>query len=139
MRRRKFITLLGGAATWPLAARAQQTERIRRIGVLGSGAAADDPEQQANIAVFLQVLQQLGWADGRNAQIEYRFGAGNPGNVHKYTAELAALVPDVIFAAGTASVGQMLQATRTVPIVFVYVADPVGAGFASYPPASAEA
>jgi putative tryptophan/tyrosine transport system substrate-binding protein len=130
MRRRKFLSLVGGAAAaWSLPARAQQGDPMRRIGVLGSGAAADDPEQQANIAEFLQVLQQLGWADGRNAQIEYRFGAGNPGNVHKYTAELAALVPDVIFAAGTASVGQMLQATRTVPIVFVYVADPVGAGF----------
>jgi ABC-type uncharacterized transport system substrate-binding protein len=130
MRRRAFITLLGGAAAaWPLAARAQQPERMRRIGVLLGGAGADDPDRQANIAAFLQVLQQLGWTDGRNVKIEYRSPAGDASNTRKYAAELAALAPDVILSSGTAGTGPLLQATRTVPIVFVNVADPVGAGF----------
>ena len=129
LRRREFITLLGGsAAGWPLAARAQQPERMRRIGVL-TGAAADDPEAQARIAAFLQGLQQLGWTDGRNVRIDYRWGAGNADNIRKYAAELVALAPDVILATGSAAMGPLLQATRTVPIVFVIVADPVGAGF----------
>ncbi len=129
MRRREFITLLGGAAAaWPLAARAQQAERMRRIGVLTAGA-ADDPDVQARIAAFLQALQQLGWTDGRNVRIDYRWGAGNADNIRKYAAELVALAPDVILATGTATMAPLLQATRTVPIVFVSVADPVGAGF----------
>jgi putative ABC transport system substrate-binding protein len=129
MRRREFITLLGGAAAWPLAARAQQSERMRRIGVLTAATPADDPDGQARLAAFLQVLQQLGWTDGRNLRIDYRWGLGDANNIRRYAAELAALAPDVILSVGTASMGPLLQATRTVPIVFVSVADPVGAGF----------
>ena len=130
MRRREFIGgILGSAATWPLAARAQQGEQMRRIGVLTSGAAADDPDGQVRSAAFVQGLQQLGWTDGRNIRIDYRWGAGDADNTRKYAAELVALAPDVILASGTASVAPLLQATRTVPIVFVQVTDPVGAGF----------
>jgi putative ABC transport system substrate-binding protein len=130
MRRREFITLLGGAAAaWPLAASAQQDERMRRIGVLTAATPADDPDGQARLAAFLQVLQQLGWTDGRNLRIDYRWGLGDANNIRRYAAELAALAPDVILSVGTASMGPLLQATRTVPIVFVSVADPVGAGF----------
>ncbi|MGB8744368.1 MAG: ABC transporter substrate-binding protein [Pseudolabrys sp.] len=130
MRRREFIGgILGSAATWPLAARAQQGEQMRRIGVLTSGAAADDPDGQVRSAAFVQGLQQLGWTDGRNIRIDYRWGAGDADNMRKYAAELVALAPDVILASGTASVAPLLQATRTVPIVFVQVTDPVGAGF----------
>ena len=129
MRRREFITLLGGAAAaWPLAARAQQGERMRRIGVLMS-LAADDPEGQARIAAFLQALQQLGWTDGRNVRIDTRWAAGDADRIRRYAAELVALAPDVILASGASTVGPLLQATRTVPIVFAQVADPVGAGF----------
>ena len=128
MRRREFIGLLGGATAWPLAARAQQPERVRRIGVL-MGLAADDPDAQASIAAFLQGLQQLGWTDGRNVRIDIRWGAGDADNIRKYAAELVALAPDVILASGSPTVAPLLQATRTVPIVFVDVADPVGAGF----------
>ena len=129
MKRREFITLLGGAAAaWPLAARAQQGERMRRIGVLMS-TAADDPEGQARIAAFLQGLQQLGWTDGRNVRIDIRWAAGDADRIRRYAAELVALAPDVILATGGAAVGPLLQATRTVPIVFAQVADPVGAGF----------
>ena len=129
IRRREFITLLGGAAAaWPLVARAQQGERIRRIGVLMT-LAADSPDAQANFAAFLQGLQQLGWTDDRNVRIDYRWGAGDADNIRKYAAELAALAPDVIFAAGGPSVGPLLQATRAVPIVFAAVPDPVGSGF----------
>jgi len=124
-----FITLVGGAAaTWPLTARAQGA-RMRRIGVLTSGAAADDPDGQTRNAAFLEGLQQLGWTDGRNIRIDYRFGAGDADNMRKYAAELVALAPDVILGSGTASVAPLLQATRTVPIVFAQVTDPVGAGF----------
>ena len=130
MKRREFITLLGGgAAGWPLAVRAQQPERMRRIGVLTSGAIADDPDGRARSAAFLQGLQQLGWTDGRNIRIDYRWGAGDADNLRKYAAELVALAPEVILATGSVSVGPLLQATRTVPIVFAYVPDPVGAGF----------
>jgi putative ABC transport system substrate-binding protein len=133
VRRRKFITLLGSAATpsilWPLAAGAQQGERMRRIGMLTGGPSPDDPDAQANIAAFLQALQQLGWTDGRNLRIEYRWGLGNPADIRKSAEELAALTPDVILSTGTASLAPLLQATRTVPIVFNNVADPVGAGF----------
>jgi putative ABC transport system substrate-binding protein len=130
MRRREFITLVGGAAaSWPLAARAQQGERMRRIGVLTSGAAADDPDGQTRSAAFVQGLRQLGWTDGRNMRIDHRWGAGDADNLRKYAAELVALAPDVIMASGTATVAPLLQATRTVPIVFAQVTDPVGAGF----------
>jgi putative tryptophan/tyrosine transport system substrate-binding protein len=130
MRRREFITLLGGSvATWPLVARAEQPERMRRIGVL-MAAAADDSESQARIAGFLQALQQLGWADGRNVRIDTRWATTNPDDIRRHAAELVALAPDVILAAtGTVTVVALLQATRTVPIVFVAVIDPVGAGF----------
>ncbi len=130
MRRRAFIKLVGGgvAAAWPIAARAQQGERMRRIGVL-TGVAADDPEGQARIAAFLQGLQQLGWTDGRNMRIEYRWGAGSASDLRKYAAELAALAPEVIFAAGGTSLGTLLQVTRAVPVVFAIVPDPVGSGF----------
>jgi putative ABC transport system substrate-binding protein len=128
MRRRTFITLLGStAAAWPLAARAQQGERMRRIGVLVS--VADDPEGQARIAAFLHHLQQLGWADGRNVRIDIRWAGGDADRFRKYAAELVALAPDVILAAGGAVVPSLLQATRTVPIVFTQTSDPVGAGF----------
>jgi putative tryptophan/tyrosine transport system substrate-binding protein len=128
MRRREFITFFGSAAAaWPLAARAQQAERIRRIGVLMS-LAADDPEDQARVAAFRQGLQQLGWTDGRNIRIDYRWGAGEPDRYRKYAAELVALGPDVILATGDAT-GPLQQATHTVPIVFVLVADPVSAGY----------
>jgi putative ABC transport system substrate-binding protein len=127
MRRREFITLLGAAA-WPLAARAQQGEPIRRIGVLMS-LAAYDPQGQARITAFLQALQQLGWTDGRNLQIDTRWAAGNAEDIRKYAAELTALAPDVILASGGSVAGPLVQATRTVPIVFTQTPDPVGAGF----------
>jgi putative ABC transport system substrate-binding protein len=128
MRRREFITLLGGAAAWPLVATAQQPDRMRRIGVLMS-VAADDPEGQARMAAFLQGLQQLGWTDGRNVRIDTRWAAGNADDVRKYATELVALAPDVILGAGSFSLGPLLQTTHSVPIVFVHVPDPVGAGF----------
>jgi putative ABC transport system substrate-binding protein len=130
MRRREFITLLGGtAAAWPLAARAQQGGAMRRIGVLTAGTAPQDADMQVRNAAFLQTLQQLGWTVGRNVQIDYRWGMGSAESNRRYAAELVALAPDVIVSTGTAAVGPLLQATRTVPIVFVSVADPVGAGF----------
>src|SRR5450631_3994309 len=126
--RREFITLLGGAAAWPLRARAQQPDRMRRIGVLTPGA-ADEPENKARIAAFLLGLRELGWTDGSNVQIVYRWSGGNAADTRKYASELAALAPDVILATGSAGAGPMLQATRTVPIVFAIVPDPVGSGF----------
>jgi ABC-type uncharacterized transport system substrate-binding protein len=128
MNRRAFISLLGGAAAaWPLAAQAQQPDRMRRIGVL-MNVAADDPEGQARIVAFVQGLQQLGWSDGRNVQIDIRWGGGDPERIHKYAAELVALAPDAILATSTIVVRPLQQATHTVPIVFVQVIDPVGAG-----------
>jgi putative ABC transport system substrate-binding protein len=129
LKRRLFITLLGGAAAaWPLAARAQPRERIRRIGVLMT-VAPDDPEAPRRVTAFAQGLQQLGWTDGHNVRIEYRWGSSDPERARSFSAELVALAPDVIFATGGATVGPLLQATRAVPIVFVNVPDPVGAGF----------
>ena len=129
MRRREFIALLGGAAAaWPLAARAQPGERVRRIGVL-LPATADDPEFQARFTAFLQVLRELGWTDGRNVQIDTRWATANAAEIRRHAAELVALAPDIILANGSAVVGALQQATRTVPIVFVVVAEPVGAGF----------
>jgi putative ABC transport system substrate-binding protein len=127
MRRREFITLLGGAAAWPLGARAQQGERIRRIGVL-LNAAADDPDYQAWVGAFRQALQELGWIDGRNVRIDTRWATNNAADIRKHAAELAELAPDVILAPGTSIVGPLLQATRTVPIVFPIIADPVAGG-----------
>src|SRR5499427_7109076 len=129
MRRRNFIALLGGAVAWPLAARAQQSgERVRRIGVL-MPLAEDDPEGQSRLRAFVQGLQQSGWTDGRNLRIDNRWGAGDAERIRKYAAELAALTPDVILAGGGAVIPSLLQATRTVPIVFTQTPDPVGAGF----------
>jgi putative tryptophan/tyrosine transport system substrate-binding protein len=128
MQRREFITLLGGAvAGWPLIVRAQQPERMRRIGVL-MGPAADDPDGQARVAALLQGLQQLGWAVGRNVRVDIRWAAGNADDSRRYAAELVTLASDVIVANGSMSMVPLLQATRSVPIVFVVVPDPVGAG-----------
>jgi len=128
MKRREFITLLGGAAAaWPLAARAQQAERMRRIGVLAP-TAPDDAEAQTRFAALRQGLQRFGWIEGRNLQIDARWGAGDAGAIGSAATELAALAPDVIVASGSAAAA-ILQATRTVPIVFVSVPDPVGSGF----------
>ena len=129
MKRREFITLLGGAAAaWPLAVGAQQSERVRRIGMMAS-LVADDAESAARQAAFLQSLQELGWTAGRNVRIDTRLGARDGERVRQYAAELVALAPDVIVATGGPSVGALQQATRTIPIVFTNVVDPVGAGF----------
>src|SRR5262245_33895353 len=127
-RRREFMTLLGGAAVWPLAARAQQPQQMRRIGVLNTFA-ADDQEGHARVAAFLQALQPFGWIIGRNVRVEQRWGTGDLASTRKNAAELVALAPDVILTSSAAGVAPLLEATRTVPIVFVLVADPVGAGF----------
>src|SRR5262245_17933546 len=127
LRRREFITLLGGASAWPLAARAQQSAKTRRIGVLMSFA-ADDPAGQSRVLAFAQALAQLGWTDGRNVRIDLRWGAGDPERFRAYAAELVALDPDVILAPSTAPVRAMLQVTRSVPIVFAAATDPVGGG-----------
>jgi putative ABC transport system substrate-binding protein len=128
MRRREFVLGLGGAATWPLAARAQQGERMRRIGVL-MNTAADDPEGQARIAAFHQGLQEWGWTLGRNARIDVRWGAVDAESSRLYAAEVVGLAPDVILATGSAAMGALQQTTRTLPSVFAAVIDPVGAGF----------
>src|SRR5262249_17319084 len=130
LRRREFIALLGGAAAaWPVAARAQQpAERMRRVGVLMS-VAADGPEGQARMAAFLKGLRQAGWIEGRNVRIDQRWGAGDAERARRYAAELVALGPDVILASGDHSVVASQQATRTVPIVFTLVSDPVGTGY----------
>jgi putative ABC transport system substrate-binding protein len=125
MRRREFITLVGTAVAWPVVARGQQSEQMRRIGVLMLFA-KDNPETQARITAFLQGLQKLGWIEGRNLQIEYRWGSGDP---QKAATELVGLSPDVIFANSTPAVAALQQATRSVPIVFAQVADPVSGGF----------
>ena len=126
-RRREFITLLGGATAWPRAARAQQPERVRRIGMLMT-TAADDPEGQTRIVAFVQGLQQSGWTDGRNIRIDTRWAAGDADRFRRYAEELLALAPDVILASATPSVQALQRATRTVPIVFANVGDPVGMG-----------
>ncbi len=127
--RRELITLFSGAAlAWPLTVHAQQAERVRRIGALISNS-ADDPESQIIVGAFLQGLQQLGWTLGRNVRIDYRWGAVDDDRLRRYAAELVGLAPDVILAFGASSVRAFLRATTTVPIVFVNVADPVGAGF----------
>ena len=128
MRRREFITVLGGAAVaWTIAARAQHPEQMRRIGVL-MNRATDDPEDQAYLAAFRQALQQLGWPEGRNVQIDTRWGA-DADVIRKHAMELAALAPDVILASGSATLGPLLQVTRAVPVVFTIIVDPIGAGF----------
>jgi putative ABC transport system substrate-binding protein len=127
MKRREFMALLGGAAAWPVAARAQQPKRVRRIGLLTG--IADDSMTQARLATFLETLQQLGWTEGQNVQVDRRWGGGDADRIRKYAAELATLNPDVILATGAPATQQLLRATRTVPIVFVLVPDPVGSGF----------
>jgi putative ABC transport system substrate-binding protein len=129
MRRREFITLVGGTViAWPLSARAQQADRMRIIGATTS-LSEDDPEDKARSAAFRQSLQALGWTVGGNVRIEYRYGSGNAERIRKNAAELVALAPDVILVTGTPSLEPLLRETRTVPIVFVQVPDPVGAGF----------
>jgi hypothetical protein len=128
MRRREFITLLGGAASLPLAARAERGERMRRIGVLDT-LAADDPEASVRHGAFMQGLQELGWSIGRNLRIDTRWAAGDTGRIRSLAAEMVGLGPDVIFASGFSTIGPLIEATRTVPIVFANVVDPVGAGF----------
>src|SRR6516165_456083 len=128
MRRREFITLVGAASAWSLAARAQQSERVRRIGVL-TAFTANDLESQARIAAFRQGLQELGWTDGGNVRIDIRWAAGDVNLFRRYAAELVALSPNVILANGALALTPLQQASRTVPIVFVNVTDPVGAGF----------
>ena len=129
MRRREFISLIGGVAVaWPLAARAQHSDRIRVIGSLNI-LAEDDPEAKLRMAAFKQGLQQLGWTEGSNVRIEERWAGGDAGRVHKYAAELAALAPDVVLTSGSVTIGPIQQALRTVPIVFVQVVDPVGSGY----------
>ena len=128
MRRREFIAGLGSAAAWPLGARAQQAERMRRVGVLIPNAAGDQ-EYQTRLAAFLQGLRQLGWADGRNIRIDTRWGAGDADLIRKYAEELVALGPDVVFASSSDATSPLLQITHTVPIVFAAVVDPVGAGY----------
>jgi putative ABC transport system substrate-binding protein len=128
MNRREFIALLGSPAAWPLAARAQPREKMRRIGMLNAQP-SDDSEAQSRVGAFLQALQQLGWSIGDNLRIEYRWGANEPDRARQYAQELIALAPDVILSASSTSTASLLQATRTVPIVFVLVADPVGGGY----------
>ena len=129
MRRREFLGVLGGAAAvWPLPARAQQSERMRRVGVL-LPTIADDAEFQARVGALLQALALLGWTIGRNVRIDTRWTTTNAAEIRRHAAELAALAPDVILASGDSTVGPLLQATRSVPIVFTVVADPVGAGY----------
>src|SRR5262245_18702562 len=132
MRRRDFITLLGGAAaavTWPLAPRAQQPDRVRHVGVL-MNLAAEDPESQRRVTAFVQGLQELGWTDGRNVRIETRWGVSDAEHNRRYAAELIALAPDVILASGTPVLVALQRETRSIPIVFTTIVDPVGAGFA---------
>jgi putative tryptophan/tyrosine transport system substrate-binding protein len=127
MRRREFVTLLGGAAAWPLAARAQQAERVRRIGVL-SNPGPDDAEMQSRNAVFVQALQDLGWNVGRNLHIDYRWSHGDADRLRAHAVELVALGPDVLLATSGVSILPLVQASRSVPIVFAQTIDPVGLG-----------
>jgi putative ABC transport system substrate-binding protein len=130
MKRREFLSVVGGAvAAWPLAGRAQPADRIRRIGILFGGFAADDPEPQARMAVFRQGLQQFGWADGRNLRIDYRIGGGDADRVRAHALELIGLTPDLIVANSTPALAALQKETRSIPIVFVNVADPVAIGF----------
>jgi ABC-type uncharacterized transport system substrate-binding protein len=129
MKRREFIPLLGGAATWSLTAHAQQPARMRHIGVFFAGLDRIDPEVTARVAAFQQALAGLGWIDGGNVLIDYRWGGGDADLRRKYAAELVALGPDVILAVGSPSIAPLLQASRTVPIVFVNVVYPVGSGY----------
>jgi putative tryptophan/tyrosine transport system substrate-binding protein len=128
MRRRELITLLGGASAWPLAGHAQQPERVRRVGVLNPFP-ANDPGAQAQVTAFVQALGRFGWVEGKNIRIDYRFAAGDPTLFKTYAAELVGLSPDVILANSSSAVAALRQQTRTIPVVFTPVADPVGQGF----------
>src|SRR5262245_32216516 len=129
MRRRDFIKVIAGStAAWPLAVHAQQAERMRRVGVL-MGTRGEDPDTEARRAAFEQALQQLGWTQGRNVRIDYRFAGGDAATSRKQAEELVALAPDLIVSTGSFSTGALLRATRTVPVVFAIVPDPVGSGF----------
>jgi putative tryptophan/tyrosine transport system substrate-binding protein len=128
MRRREFIGFLGGATTWPIAARAQQGGQMRRIGVL-MAISADDAEAQARIAAFVQGLQQLGWTVGKDVRVDYRLAGIDADTLRKYATELVTVAPDVILVQSSPALAAMLQATRTIPIVFALIADPVGAGY----------
>jgi putative ABC transport system substrate-binding protein len=128
MRRREFITLLGGSAAWPLAARAEQAERVWRIGVLG-GYAADDPEVAPRAAALKRGLDALGWSEGRNIRIDYRWAAGDAARMRAYAADLVSQGSDLILTSTTPTLRALQQATRTIPIVFVAISDPVGDGF----------
>jgi putative tryptophan/tyrosine transport system substrate-binding protein len=129
VKRREFITLLGGTAAWPLAARAQQPDRVRRLGVL-MGWGESDPEAKLGLATFVQELRRLGWADGRNLRTDTRWATpADPESMHRFAKELAALQPDLILSHNTNTTVALLQQTRTIPVVFVTVADPVGSGF----------
>jgi putative ABC transport system substrate-binding protein len=128
MRRREFITLAGGAATWPLTVRAQQGRQMRTVGVL-MNVAADDTETKARMAAFMQGLEKLGWTDGHNVRITYRWSGSDADHIRKAAVELVALAPDVILTQTSLATAALLQATRTVPIVFTIVSDPVGAGY----------
>ena len=128
MKRREFMILLGGAAAWPLVARAQQTERIRRIGVL-MPFAENDSDAQANITAFREALQILGWTNSRNVRVDYRWGGGEAGRISTYARELVGLKPDVILVITALALQPLLQETRSIPIVFTQIADPVGSGF----------
>ena len=128
MKRREFITLLGGAAAWPIAARAQHN-RMHRVAMITGGSDENDPDAQANGLAFVHAMHQLGWVQGRNLRIDYFWGRGQPEAVRQHAADLAASAPDIVVSSGTTSLGFLLRATRTVPIVFVNVADPIGSGF----------
>jgi putative tryptophan/tyrosine transport system substrate-binding protein len=137
MRRREFITLLGGAAAaWPLAARAQPPERVRRVSVL-MNYYADDPDAQARLASFLRGMRQLGWSDGLNVQIDVRWTAGERARIRSSVADLVAAAPDVIFAPGSPAVALLRTTTNKIPIIFAGVVDPVGAGFVASMPGQA--
>jgi putative ABC transport system substrate-binding protein len=129
MKRREFIAGLAGAAAWPVAARAQQPARMRRIGLMLGFLASDDPEAQARVTAFVQGLQERGWTDGRNVHIDHRWGLGDADRLRRYSAELVALAPDVVLAGGNSALAALQQASSTVPIVFANVSDPVGVGY----------
>jgi putative tryptophan/tyrosine transport system substrate-binding protein len=129
MKRREFISLLGGAASWPLAARGQQSERVRRIGVLPAGYAETDREGQARVAAFLDTFQKLGWIDGRDVRIDYRWPGADPDRAKAFATELVRSAPDVIVVLGNPVLAELRRLTSTIPIVFVQISDPVGSGF----------
>jgi putative ABC transport system substrate-binding protein len=130
MKRREFITLVGGAAaTWPIAVRAQQGERVRRIGVLNPFT-ENDPEAQANLAAFREALQKLGWTEGRNLRVDYRWGGADPDRIRSYATELVGLKPDVILVSSALVLQPLRQVTHTIPIVFTQIAEPFGSGLA---------